>query len=190
MAKTTDGDGSGVHARRLNLPRMPEPKVTIKGPAMPGEAEPLTYEPGRGPITRDEALANYRRRQRIRNAKLPADKREELADRLPDAQGPKDPVNVRMSTLAVEYLNLYALLEDLPVTAALEAAVMEMVLRTPRRPDKAKERYFELQELLNQGKSLAEDRGSTPPVDVERLRRQAAELTAAIDDLEGGGRRS
>ncbi|MEU8001632.1 hypothetical protein AB0B66_10765 [Catellatospora sp. NPDC049111] len=190
MAKSTDGDGSGVHARRLNLPRIAEPQVTIDGPAMPGEAVPLSYEPGRGPLTRDEVLANYRRRQRIRNDRLPPDKHEQLAEQLPDAQGPKDPVNVRMSTLVVEYLNLYALLEDLPVTAVLEAAVMEMVLRSPQRPDKAKVRYFELQEALNNGKALVEAPASPSPLDLVRLRQQAAELTAAIDDLEGGARAS
>ncbi|MDI1461039.1 hypothetical protein QEZ54_08690 [Catellatospora sp. KI3] len=157
--------------------------MIVDGPAMPGEAEPLRYERGRGPLANDEVLANMRRRQRIKNAKVPADQHEDLTDRLPDIHGSKDPIALRLPTLLVEYLHLVALIEDLPLTAVFEAALMEKALSAPLRPDRAKERYFELADAMNVGRSHRGD--SVSGLDLSRIREKAADLLAAIDELHG-----
>ncbi|MEV4417065.1 hypothetical protein [Catellatospora sp. NPDC049609] len=183
MAKTTDGDGSRVHMRRINLPRSPEPQVSIDGSVMPGEAEPLAHVPGRGPVTKAEVLANMRRRQRIKNSKLPADRQQALPDNLPDIQGDKEAVGLRLPVLLIEYINLIALLENLPMVAVVEAALMDKALRAPRQPEQAKENYFDLQEAL-----MSDSRPQHSPgrgVDLHLLRPRVVELLAAIDEMGG-----
>lgn len=179
----SNGDGSRVHARRVNLPRGEEPAVTIEGPAMPGEAEPLAFEQGRGPVTAEEVLANMRRRQRIKNAELPPDRQVELADELPALTGEKVPVGIRLPTALYEYIQLIALLENLPLIAVIEAALMEKALSAPREPAQAKDNYFTLQELLSSEERPAKT--GDDDLDLRRLREQASDLLAAIDKIEG-----
>ncbi|GAA1615916.1 hypothetical protein [Catellatospora bangladeshensis] len=155
----------------------------VDGPAMPGEAEPLAYEPGRGPVTKDEVLGNMRRRQRIKNMDQPRERQVSLAESLPDITGEKTPVGIRLPTVLVEYMHLIALLENLPLIAVIEAALMHKALSAPSPPEQAKESYLGLQELLSGDDRPLQKQGDD--LDLRRLRAKARDLLATIDKLEG-----
>ncbi|MFC7759686.1 hypothetical protein ACFQY4_17970 [Catellatospora bangladeshensis] len=85
--------------------------------------------------------------------------------------------------MLVEYMHLIALLENLPLIAVIEAALMHKALSAPSPPEQAKESYLGLQELLSGDDRPLQKQGDD--LDLRRLRAKARDLLATIDKLEG-----
>jgi hypothetical protein len=160
-----------AHQRRVWLNRMAEPAVTVDGPAMQGEAEPLAWASGRGPVLPEEVLGNMRRRQRIQQQENP-DQPVELAERLPDWNDKKMQVGLRIPRVLNEYLHTLALIEGMPFTAIIEEALLEKALSIPRNPEAARKHFLRLQEQMRTGQ-----------LDIEVLRTQVTDMLAQINKL-------
>lgn len=113
---------------------------------LPGEDMPLMYTPGRGPITEDEALGVLRRRRRVDLAyrpKRPDVKRPTVPDELPDAAAPKQTSVSRFPPRALAVAYARAEIEDVPLTAILEEALIIYAEGAPESPETVKQRLAE-----------------------------------------------
>lgn len=142
------GLGSRPSSRRnrpLIGPRegmMKRPRGLTDSDAYPGEARPLKYEPGRGPVTDDEILGVMRRRARLELAASPkraGATRKEIPAELPSIHARKEPVMTRLPPLVTAAARARAEIEELNLAALLEAFLAEYASGTPRPPEEARE---------------------------------------------------
>ena len=129
---------------------------------LPGEDLPLVYTPGRGPVTESEALGVMRRRRRVDLAyrpKRPGVKRPQVPDELPASEAPKQTSVSRFPPriLAVAYAR--AEIEDIPLTAILEEALIKYAEGPPESPEAVKERLAE-RNVRSRAPRRADDRTS------------------------------
>jgi hypothetical protein len=121
--------------------------------ALPGEAAPLTWTTGRGPVTEEEALGVVRRRRRLELGQQP--KRlgaghRPVPDELPAENAKKVGVMFRLPPYYVALANARAELEDTNLTAILEEALIKYAQGRPSSPPAVRRRLQALFESVVQ----------------------------------------
>jgi hypothetical protein len=115
-----------------------DPSKIVKVPAahaLPGENEPLSYRPGRGQITEEEALGVLRRRQRaIMKSRLGIVDESKVASEFPPWTSVKELSTFRMSPALKALSEALAEVEGVSWSSLMEVLVWERLQSPPRGP--------------------------------------------------------
>lgn len=182
-AKSSDGRAGrrrivrGPTARGRGLGRV---TTVPEGDLLPGEIEPLVWQPGRDhPVTEAEALGVVRRRERIAAEKK--EQEPQLTESLPDWNAPKAKQILafppRLYWLAVALAEL----EGTNWAAATEELWLERISRAPRDPKIVEQRQ---QELLDSTVGVERQRLklAAKQAEMQRLAAEIEELAATLPD--------
>lgn len=177
VAKEPDRSGSQQPApdrrrgyRRIH--RSPRQPVVAQRPrgakrALPGEFEPLTWQPGRGPVTAEEALGVERGKQRAGGKT-----EQELLQELPSDEEKKETASFRLPARVMLFAKARAQVERTSLTAVVQAALTGYARGIPQEPEAVLAHHLELTE---QGV------GHEPATAKAARRRRASATTAAAE---------
>lgn len=153
-AQDTRNDAVGDAPPRRRVRRGPVGNSLPEGGAaaagdhpLPGELEPITWSPDRGPVTDDEALGSLRRRRRIEAAKAPkrpGSVSSDVPEELPGWDDRKAPVIFRLPPRALALAHARCEIEETNLTAVVEAFLNGYAMGIPQEPEKVEERQRSL----------------------------------------------
>jgi hypothetical protein len=111
--------------------------------ALPTETSPVPWEPGRGPITTEEALGSLRRRRRAEHARSGKGE-DELPPELPAKDAPKLAMVTRQPPYHLAFAHARAEAEGTNLTAVIEEFLITYSRGRPQDPETVRDRQFSL----------------------------------------------
>jgi len=143
-AQGADVDRSRRRVRRgLYTAGATAPELSDDEATLPGETGPLTWEPGRGPVTGQEALGVLRRRRRQELARS-GKGNEELPTELPEENEKKTAQLTRLPPHYLAFAHARAEIEGTNLTAVFEEFLIQYSLGKPQDPEEVAERQMKL----------------------------------------------